>query len=83
MDGSKGVRSAEADSVMQVGGWPDKVMSVSNVPFDEHTCIPHTMTLEDIEHFKTSFVAAVHRALKAGFDVRTLSLSSRSPKSAH
>lgn len=44
-------------------------MSVSNVPFDEHTIVPHTMTLEDIARFKTSFISAVRRSLKAGFDV--------------
>ena len=54
---------------LQVGGWPDKVVSVSNVPFDEHTCIPHAMTLEDIVGFKKSFAAAVQRSLIAGFDV--------------
>jgi len=46
-------------------------MSVSNVPFDENTCIPHTMTLEDIYIFKQSFLLAVQRALKAGFDARS------------
>lgn len=44
-------------------------MSANDVPFDEHTCIPHTMTLEDICFFKQSRLEAVKRALKAGFDM--------------
>lgn len=57
-----------------MGGWPDKVLSTSNIPFDEHTCIPQAMTLEDISSFKKLFIDAVHRALKAGFDVRDTQL---------
>jgi hypothetical protein len=49
------------------------VISVSDVPYDEHTCIPRTMTLEDIERLKQQFVDTTKRALKAGFDVRTRS----------
>jgi 2,4-dienoyl-CoA reductase-like NADH-dependent reductase (Old Yellow Enzyme family) len=48
-------------------------MSANSVPFDDHTCIPHTMTLEDISSFKQSFILAVERALKAGFDVSLVS----------
>ena len=54
---------------LEAGGWPDKVIGVSNVPYDENTCIPRTMTSEDIASFKVSFIAAVKRAVVAGFDV--------------
>jgi 2,4-dienoyl-CoA reductase-like NADH-dependent reductase (Old Yellow Enzyme family) len=59
----------KAAAPLEANGWPDKVLSVSNVPYDEHTYIPKTMTLEDIASFKESFIVAVKRALVAGFDV--------------
>ncbi|KAH8672632.1 hypothetical protein BGZ60DRAFT_429954 [Tricladium varicosporioides] len=58
----------KAAATKDADGWPDEVVSVSNVPFDENTCIPKTMTLEDIEKFKENFGAAVKRAVIAGFD---------------
>jgi len=58
----------KAAAPAEVGGWPDNVLGASSVPFDENSCVPRTMTLEDIASFKKSFVDAVHRALKAGFD---------------
>ncbi|CEJ57320.1 hypothetical protein PMG11_06017 [Penicillium brasilianum] len=50
------------------GGWPELVLGTSDLPFDAHTCVPRTMTLKDISEFKQSFLDAVHRAVKAGFD---------------
>jgi len=67
----------KASAPLEANGWPDKVISVSNVPYDEHTCIPKTMTPEDIASFKESFVAAVKRALVAGFDVTELDIRHR------
>lgn len=58
----------KAVATAEVGGWPDKVLSAGPDPFDDHTCTPHTMTLSDIADVKSAFVAATHRALKAGFD---------------
>ncbi|RFU34889.1 hypothetical protein B7463_g1461, partial [Scytalidium lignicola] len=52
----------------EAGGWPDRVISASDIPYDEHTCVPRAMTLADIVSFKNSFMDAVHRALKAGVD---------------
>jgi 2,4-dienoyl-CoA reductase-like NADH-dependent reductase (Old Yellow Enzyme family) len=57
------------ESNLQVGGWPDKVISASDTPYDENLCIPRKMTLEDISNFKKSFLGSVHWALKAGVDV--------------
>lgn len=59
----------KAAATVNVGGWPDKVISASNIPYSKETCVPRAMTLEDIESFKKSFIQAVHRALKAGVDV--------------
>ncbi|KAG4429626.1 hypothetical protein IFR05_014899, partial [Cadophora sp. M221] len=59
----------KAVATADVGGWPDSVISASDIPFDApHTCVPRCMTLEDIASFKESFLASVKRALTAGFD---------------
>ncbi|KAH6722626.1 putative NADPH dehydrogenase C23G7.10c [Leptodontidium sp. MPI-SDFR-AT-0119] len=59
----------KAVATADVGGWPDRVISASDIPFDApHTCVPRCMTLEDIASFKESFLASVKRALTAGFD---------------
>ncbi|CZT09183.1 related to flavin oxidoreductase [Rhynchosporium graminicola] len=61
--------SRKAVATTDVGGWPDNVISASDVPFDApHTCVPKCMTLDDILNFKESFIASVKRALVAGFD---------------
>jgi len=60
----------KAVATADIGGWPDRVISTSNAAFDApHTCVPTTMTLDDIASFKQSFLDATKRALKAGFDV--------------
>lgn len=53
----------------EAGGWPNNVKGPSAIPFDGNHCVPTAMTLEDIQTFKTAWVAALERALKAGFDV--------------
>lgn len=58
----------KAAATADVGGWPHNVISASDIPYDKNTCIPRTMTLEDIESIKQSFVNAVGRALRAGVD---------------
>jgi hypothetical protein len=55
--------------VVKVGGWPDNVASVTDVPFSGDTCHPYTMSLQDIEAFKIAWKAAVKRSLEAGVDV--------------
>ncbi|KAK0702436.1 hypothetical protein B0T21DRAFT_342491 [Apiosordaria backusii] len=52
----------------KVGGWPDNVISPSDVTFSEHYCQPKAMSKEDIEQFKKNWVAAVKRAMAAGAD---------------
>lgn len=52
----------------EVNGWPGNVFGPSDVPFNEDHCTPKALTLAQIEDLKKAWVAAVHRALKAGFD---------------
>ena len=52
-----------------MGGWPNQVYGPSAEPFSANSPVPIEMTLEDIEKVKKDWVAAVRRALKAGFDV--------------
>ena len=68
----------KAAATADVGGWPDEVLSASDVPYDGHTCSPKKMNLKDIESFKKSFVDAVKRALKAGIDVSLSTVPSAS-----
>ena len=45
------------------------MVSASTIPYDENIAVPKAMTKQQIENFKKDWVAAVQRALKAGFDV--------------
>ena len=58
---------------LQVGGWPDEVISVTDQPFNEHTYVPRQVTLGDLIKLKHAWNAAVLRALAAGVDVSYLS----------
>ncbi|KAE9373389.1 FMN-linked oxidoreductase [Stipitochalara longipes BDJ] len=58
----------KASAPAEAGGWPDEVLSVSDVPYDEHTCIPKTITQNGIVAIKEAFLAATRRAVTAGFD---------------
>ena len=58
----------KAAATEEVHGWPDRVMSVTNQPFSNDTCVPHEMTSADIEQFKADWVAALGRAIEAGVD---------------
>jgi len=55
---------------LQAGGWPDEVVAPSAIPYSPESLTPREMTSDDINKFKQDWVAAVKRALKAGFDVR-------------
>lgn len=62
----------KAAAPKDAGGWPDEVFSVSDVPYDENTHVPQTLTSEGISLIKKAFVAAALRAVSAGFDVSLL-----------
>ncbi|KFH48698.1 putative NADPH dehydrogenase-like protein [Hapsidospora chrysogenum ATCC 11550] len=61
--------SANSIAEKDVGGWPDDAIGPSNEPFDEGYPTPRAMTLAEIDHVKKDFIAAVERAVNAGFDV--------------
>ena len=61
--------SSGATAIREVGGWPDDVVGPSDQAFSEHYPKPRSMTISEIEQFKTDFLAGVSRALRAGFDV--------------
>lgn len=61
--------SSGATAYEEAGGWPDDVVGPSAEPFNEHYPTPRAMTLKEIEQFKKDFIAAVKRAIDAGFDV--------------
>ncbi|SLM39941.1 fmn-linked oxidoreductase [Lasallia pustulata] len=52
-----------------VNGWPEHVYGPSPIPWNDKHAKPIEMTKSDIENFKTAWVAALKRALTAGFDV--------------
>ncbi|RYP92706.1 hypothetical protein DL770_001219 [Monosporascus sp. CRB-9-2] len=56
-------------ATQEVGGWPDKVYAPSAIRFSDANPQPNAMTIEQIREFKTAFVEATKRAIKAGFDV--------------
>lgn len=60
--------SMGAVATEEVNGWPDNVFAPSAIPYNADHAMPKALTLEQIEDVKTAWVAAVRRALKAGFD---------------
>lgn len=61
--------SQGAVATKAVGGWPHDVVAPSAEPYNEHHATPRAMTLGEIAQLKEDFVAAAHRAVRAGFDV--------------
>ncbi|KAI1123190.1 hypothetical protein F5Y10DRAFT_252286 [Nemania abortiva] len=61
--------AANATAVKEVGGWPDDLWAPSAERFSDNNPIPKAMTIEQIQQFKSDFVAAAKRAVEAGFDV--------------
>ncbi|CAM5999617.1 unnamed protein product, partial [Sphagnum balticum] len=53
----------------KAGGFGDKLIGPSAVPYGAGSFVPKEMTLSDIEDFRRAWVEAVERSLKAGFDV--------------
>jgi len=61
--------SSGAVAGKDLNGWPDDVYAPSAIPWNEHHANPKEMTLQDIEDFKSAFVAAAKRAVDVGFDI--------------
>lgn len=57
-----------AVATKEVGGWPEKVYGPSAIPWNEKHADVIAMTKQDITDLKTAWVAAIQRALRAGFD---------------
>jgi 2,4-dienoyl-CoA reductase-like NADH-dependent reductase (Old Yellow Enzyme family) len=51
------------------GGWPENVVSASDLPYNDLFPQPKSLTNEGIKEVVSAFVAAAKRALKAGIDV--------------
>lgn len=51
------------------GGWPNNVVSASNIPFADHYCKPHALTRDEIKQTVQAFVDATVRANKAGVEL--------------
>ncbi|KAJ2514523.1 hypothetical protein H4217_005711 [Coemansia sp. RSA 1939] len=62
-NGQRGYANAEN------GGWPDKVVGPSAVPYDDDSWPPKELSVEEIKDVQQSFADAAVRADKAGFDV--------------
>ena len=56
-------------AVEAVGGWPGNVKAPSAIAFSDAYPMPSAMSRDEIAALKTAFVAAVKRAVEAGFDV--------------
>jgi 2,4-dienoyl-CoA reductase-like NADH-dependent reductase (Old Yellow Enzyme family) len=56
-------------AVEAVGGWPTAVKAPSAVAFSDKFPMPSAMSRAEIGACQTAFVAAVKRAVEAGFDV--------------
>ncbi|KAK5509683.1 NADH-dependent flavin oxidoreductase [Exophiala xenobiotica] len=52
----------------ELNGWPENVYAPSAIAYNDRHAQPKAMTGEDIQNFKRAYIAAVKRALTAGFD---------------
>ncbi|ESZ98415.1 hypothetical protein SBOR_1196 [Sclerotinia borealis F-4128] len=57
------------NATKEAGGWPDDIIGPSAVPYDQGSFVPREMTLSEIANFRKSWISAVERSLRAGFDV--------------
>jgi len=55
------------DVPLESGNWP--LIAASDVPWSPHNQVPRPMTRADMEAVTADFVAAVERAVEAGFDM--------------
>ncbi|KAF7368431.1 NADH:flavin oxidoreductase 1 [Mycena venus] len=59
--------SATATSV--AGGWPDKIVGPSDLPFAPSSPVPRQLSIQDIDEVVIAFKDAARRAVTAGYDV--------------
>jgi 2,4-dienoyl-CoA reductase-like NADH-dependent reductase (Old Yellow Enzyme family) len=51
-----------------IGGWPDKVVGPSPIPWSDHLATPIEMSKEDIKDVVQAFAVAATRCVRAGVD---------------
>jgi 2,4-dienoyl-CoA reductase-like NADH-dependent reductase (Old Yellow Enzyme family) len=51
------------------GGWPDRVVAPSAIPYNDKHALPHELTKAQIKEIVIDFVNAARRAIQAGVDV--------------
>ncbi len=61
--------SFSAVSNAAAGGWSDRLIGPSAVPFHEGYPVPREMTIKEIEEHVVAFKEAARRAVTAGYDV--------------
>ena len=61
--------AASAVATEENNGWPKNVKAPSAIAYNEGLPQPTALTFQEIEDLKKAWVAAVRRALRAGFDV--------------
>ncbi|KAF9030684.1 FMN-linked oxidoreductase [Hymenopellis radicata] len=61
--------SFSAVSNAAAGGWSDRLLAPSAVPFHEGYPVPREMTIKEIEEHVVAFKEAARRAVTAGYDV--------------
>ncbi|KAL3451125.1 NADH oxidase, partial [Aspergillus insuetus] len=61
--------SGNAMAVSEVGGWPERIVAPSAVPFEEGVnAVPRVLSLSEIKELVGDFARAAERAVRAGFD---------------
>ncbi|KIY64664.1 FMN-linked oxidoreductase [Cylindrobasidium torrendii FP15055 ss-10] len=56
-------------ATVEQGGWPDKVVAPSAIPFADDYTVPRELTKDEIKELVQQFADAAVRSVKAGFDV--------------
>lgn len=51
------------------GGWADKIVAPSAIPFEQGYPVPHALSIEEIEGLVIAFKESARRAVIAGYDV--------------
>lgn len=54
------------------GGWPDKIVGPSAIPFSEAAPVPKELSKEEIADLVIAFSESARRAVEAGYDVINL-----------
>ncbi|KAJ4487938.1 FMN-linked oxidoreductase [Lentinula aciculospora] len=61
--------SFSAVATPAAGGWADKIVAPSAVPFEQGYPVPHALTIKEIEEIVVAFKNSAQRAVTVGYDV--------------